>query len=524
MATVYEGEVLGAEGFRKPVVVKRIHPHLTRHGAFVEMLVREAKLTVRLDHPNVVDVLELGQAGDDYFLVMERVDGCDLAQLISSADRDGVRLPAELAAHVVREVLAGLGHAHEATDDQGRSLGIVHRDVSPSNVLLGLDGRVKLTDFGVARSEADETHGGLKGKPAYMSPEQALGAALDARSDLYAAGLLLYEMLAGRRALEGGAEIELLNAARAGALARAPFAAVPTRYHDVLRRSLDPDPRQRHASAAQMRRALAPLAMDMETGRERLAELLSLLQPKSVASLASGDLQTASDPGQPGRVLVTRSRTRESSAPGTTASVTAKAPLPRWTVGVVGALAVAAILVFAGRGMRTGDGSATVAPEDAADVETSDPPEVVSENTGISRSVAIPDPADVSGGPVDRDAGAVLGAAPTPDVRIDEPADPSPPEVVQTDEHLPPADGVGTLSVVVPGANAEVTVDVPGWELRNAPFQRAELPAGTWPVSVDNPDLGLHWEGQVSVAPGADVGLQLRRTEDGWEPWVRRPE
>ena len=518
MATVYAGEVIGAEGFRKPVVVKRVHPHLTRHPAFVELLVREAKLTVRLDHPNIVDVLELGQVGDDLFLVMERVDGCDLAQFISAAARDGVRVAPELATHLAREVLAGLGYAHEARDDLGQPLHVVHRDVSPSNVLLGWDGRVKLTDFGVAHSELDETRGGLKGKPAYMSPEQALGSKLDARSDLYTAGLMLYELLAGRRALQGSGEMEMLNVARAGALARAPLDAVPARYRDALRRALDPDPRQRFETASRMREALAPLSLDLESGRERLAELLSLLQPQSAASLASSALQTATGPDEPGRSLVTRARATEGEVPVTRPAIPAKrraSPVP-W---LLAALLVLVVGVAAGLSVR---GKWLSSPGEAGSV------------SGVGGEPSAPQP-DMPEPEIEVALEASSGIA----VDVVPPSDPAGSTVTRATEEtdsadslvadeapgdLSPTGGAGTLSVVVPGATGEVWVDVPGWEPRPAPFQGAVLPAGTWTVKVTNPDLGLRWEGQVTVVEGEEVGLQFRKSEDGWKRWERRPE
>ncbi len=346
MAVVYGGFARGEHGFRKPVVIKRIHPHLTRRAPFVQMLVREAMLTVRLDHPNVVQVLELGRVEDDYFLVMERVDGCDLAQLLAAAASAGVHVPPRLAAHVAREVLAALHHAHRARGEDGDALGVVHRDVSPSNVMIGHDGRVRLTDFGVARTSLHESRGGLKGKLAYMSPEQARGEAVGPRCDLYATALVLVELLTGRRPLEAGGEIETLEAARTGALGRLDPGEVPDGLWPVLERALAPDAGGRFTDAEEMRKALAPLALDLEQGQARLAELVGLLAPIREQSLGSDDLETATPPETTRKMetVVTRA---DAAPPVTPASTRSRGWM--WVGGL-------AMVVLVGMGAVWGSG------------------------------------------------------------------------------------------------------------------------------------------------------------------------
>jgi len=301
MATVHAGYAVGEAGFRKPVVIKRIHTHLTQQREVIQLLIREARITVRLDHPNIVQVLELGRHADEYFVVLERVDGCDLQQLLVAAEEAGTSLPPELAAHVVREVLAGLQHAHGARDEAGQPLGVVHRDVSPSNVMIGRDGRVRLTDFGIAGSVAEATRGGLKGKLSYMSPEQAHGRVVGPASDLYSTALVLLELLTGDRALSGDDDMVVLGAAQQGALDRVDEAldGLPPALAAVLRRALQPDPWNRYRDAEEMRDALAPAAYELEQGRGKLVELLALLDPAPAHVLASGDLETATPPDAP---------------------------------------------------------------------------------------------------------------------------------------------------------------------------------------------------------------------------------
>ncbi len=500
MAVVYGGYAEGEQGFRKPVVVKRIHPHLTRRDTFVQMLVREAKLTVRLDHPNVVQVLELGRSGDDYFLVLERVDGCDLSQLLAAADAAGITLPPRLAGHLVREVLAALHHAHQARDEDGRPLGIVHRDVSPSNVLVGKDGRVRLTDFGVARTTLHESTTGLKGKLAYMSPEQAVGEPVEPPCDLYAAGLVLVELLTGERPLEGGGEIEMLEAARTGALERIRRDAIPADFRPVVERALAPLPADRHLDAEQMRAALAPLSLELEAGRERVAELVALLQPVGAASLGSGDLETATPPQRTQRVETVV--TRVTVVPPETLEGKRKRGWLWWALAAL-VLLVASIGLWASGVLQTDPGDGV---EDRAD-ETAQ-----LEVEPIAEPVEPETPAELEEPPV-REQPTV---APPPAEE--------PPQVTEAPEAVVPTGGSGHLSVLVGDVTGFVTSDIPGWTPEHAPFHRRPVPAGEWTLYIVNEELGLSWQGQVTVEDGKDVGLRLSPTEDGWESWVKTPE
>jgi len=200
MAELLLARVDGLAGFSKLVALKRILPHKATNERFVRMLLNEARLVATLDHPNIAAVHDIGQEGGEYFFAMEYVHGVDLRHLLHSAPEH--RLPLENALHVALGVSAGLHHAHEARDPSGRSVEIVHRDVSPSNVLVSYQGAVKLVDFGVAKAATviSETREGIiKGKYGYMSPEQCLGSPLDRRSDVFAIGILLWEMTVGRR-------------------------------------------------------------------------------------------------------------------------------------------------------------------------------------------------------------------------------------------------------------------------------------------------------------------------------------
>jgi serine/threonine protein kinase/tetratricopeptide (TPR) repeat protein len=211
MAEVFKAKSFGVEGFEKVLVIKRILPKLAAHPKFVDMFVHEAKLAVRLSHANIVQVFDLGRVDDpageatSYFIAMEYVPGLDLATLLARCRRQKLQVPFGMAVFLAAEVAKALDHAHRRRDEHGRPLGIVHRDISPQNILLSWEGEVKVTDFGIAKAkdsiledEAGDTRAGrVRGKLAYMSPEQAKAEPVDGRSDLFSLGTVLYEMLAG---------------------------------------------------------------------------------------------------------------------------------------------------------------------------------------------------------------------------------------------------------------------------------------------------------------------------------------
>ncbi len=227
MAEVYKAKSFGVEGFEKILVIKRILPQLASNQAFVDMFVHEAKLAVRLSHANIVQVFDLGRVVDNgsppaYYIAMEYVAGLDVASLLKRLRRRSEMLPVGLCLYVAAEIAKGLDHAHRRRDEQMRPLGIVHRDVSPQNVLLSWEGEVKVTDFGIAKARdimEDRSDGNrlnqLKGKYAYMSPEQARNLAVDARSDIFSLGAMLYEMIAGVNPFSAATPFETLRRVQA---------------------------------------------------------------------------------------------------------------------------------------------------------------------------------------------------------------------------------------------------------------------------------------------------------------------
>jgi len=217
MAEVFRAASRGVEGFERPVAIKRILPNLAADEDFVKMFVDEAKIAVQLQHPNIVEIFDLARADDDLFIAMEYVHGKDLRAILDKVqgpDGRSGRLPVELSVHVTARVCDALHHAHFAHGPSGQPLGIIHRDVSPQNVIVSYDGEVKVTDFGLAKAagRAVQTQAGVvKGKLAYMSPEQLRGQQIDQRSDVYGVGILLWEMLTGVRLFLGKNDQETLR-------------------------------------------------------------------------------------------------------------------------------------------------------------------------------------------------------------------------------------------------------------------------------------------------------------------------
>ncbi|MGZ3438099.1 MAG: serine/threonine protein kinase [Polyangia bacterium] len=280
MAEVWKARVVGPQGFARTVVVKRVLPHLVQDPAFVKMFFAEARLSARLTHANVVQVFELGEVGGEYFLAMEYVRGKDLTAVSGTRVGKGP-LPIGFAVNVIREVCRALDYTHGLTDEEGRPLRLVHRDVSPSNVMIGFDGGVKLLDFGIAKALADANEhrtvtGTLKGKFGYMSPEQVDGHLADHRADLFAAGIILHELLTNKRLFKGASDIQTL------AMVREAKVAPPSEINPEVLRDLDQicmkalarDPAQRYQTCGELAIALDDIVHRTKWGPERLGALM----------------------------------------------------------------------------------------------------------------------------------------------------------------------------------------------------------------------------------------------------------
>jgi eukaryotic-like serine/threonine-protein kinase len=291
MAAVYLGRATGRAGFEKLVAVKVIHPHLAAEQEFVDMFLDEARIAARLHHPNVVEIHDLGDDDGVLFMVMEYVEGETLASVLRQLRKLGERLPLSAVLQVVADACEGLCAAHGLTDADGRRMDLVHRDVSPHNLLVSMDGRVKVVDFGIAKATGRRSStrtGQLRGKLAYMSPEQAGGATIDHRTDLFALGAVLWELLVGERLFTAETESETLARVTACEVpdVRERRSDVPEGVAELVTRALARKPEARFASAQDMlrevRAQLRALESDVDP-RGDLAAVMSRLFDARVA-------------------------------------------------------------------------------------------------------------------------------------------------------------------------------------------------------------------------------------------------
>jgi serine/threonine-protein kinase len=341
MATLFLARRSGAAGFSRHVAVKVVHPHLAEDPSFIRMFVDEALLSARIQHPNVVHVEELGEQNGTYFLVMEYVHGSALSTMLGALARHDRRLSPELAVNIAMKVADGLDAAHELVDDKGQRLGVVHRDVSPQNVLLSATGHVKLIDFGIAKAAGQgrrtET-GSLKGKVRYMSPEQAFGQPIDRRTDIYALAIVLWEMLTMQRMFKGTNDLALLDEVRNPHILppSALSPELPPSLDRVILGALSRDREQRPRTARDFRNQLQEAYPAAATvGEERLGEVVRavlgehielrrLTLPDSVTGVNVRHLEKKSDLAR-SEIL----RTMTISAPGARYAIDHEVSEPR---------------------------------------------------------------------------------------------------------------------------------------------------------------------------------------------------
>lgn len=261
MAELFRAFTFEPDGFRRDVAIKRLLPHFVEDQQFLTMLVDEFKLVSHLAHPNIAQVYELVEVDSSLLIAMEYVDGKDLRSTIEKARARGLALGLDDIAYVLAKALEGLHHAHVARDPRGERLNIVHRDFSPSNLLVGYDGTVKLCDFGIAKARHNrvETKTGIiKGKIKYMSPEQASGQRLDERSDLFSAGSVLYELATNTPPFDAPNEMDLVRAVRQAAPTpvRRLDPAIPDELAGIIEKAMSPSPSARYQTAQEFRDAL----------------------------------------------------------------------------------------------------------------------------------------------------------------------------------------------------------------------------------------------------------------------------
>ena len=282
MAEVFLAESAGIEGFKKRVAIKRVLPHLSEKKRFIAMFLDEARLSANLTHSNVAQVFDIGVGDNAYFIVMEYVDGSDLKAVIEYIRKMKRPFPVEVAVYIAERICDGLAYAHEAKNPEGQPLRIVHRDVSPANVLLTKYGEIKIVDFGLAKatSQLEKSEPGIvKGKFGYLSPEVTQGLEVDVRTDVFAVGIILWEILAQRRLFQGENDLKTVMLVRDAVVP--PLAPlnkdVPPELETIINRALAREPEKRYQSARELGRALNGFLFKFgkPVGAHDVAELVS---------------------------------------------------------------------------------------------------------------------------------------------------------------------------------------------------------------------------------------------------------
>ncbi|MFL5307604.1 MAG: serine/threonine protein kinase [Polyangia bacterium] len=359
MAEVFRAVMPGAQGFQRTFVVKRILGERAQSPYFVDMFVREARINAVLHHPNIVQVFDFGEVGGTYFLAMEYVRGRDVSAIARRLRHRARACPVGVAAFIAHEVAQALGYAHALTSPDGTPLNVVHRDVSPSNIICQRAGGVKLLDFGIAQAltepEAENTQRMFKGKIAYVAPERIKGQPADSRADLFSLGVVLWELLAGRKLFRGKTEVETLqNVVEMPVPALSSLRAdVPAELEQIVTRALARDPAQRYATAYELAEELEAVLAAL---RYQPREMPALLHELFGAELSSLQIPTSSFTPELLAAGTTTSATPSPSTAAAASVVEAAAARARWPWWVVAAVETATLLVLLfgrGGGKRT---------------------------------------------------------------------------------------------------------------------------------------------------------------------------
>ncbi len=544
MAEIFKAKTFSEGGFENLVVIKRILPHISENADFVEMFIDEAKVSAALQHPNVVRIYDFGKIHDNYFIAMDCVEGKDTRGILRKLGRLKRHLPTRFAAFIAHETAKGLHYAHTKTDIQNNPYGIIHRDISPSNILVSYEADVKIADFGIAKAESNayQTRDGvLKGKYEYMSPEQAEGKSLDKRSDLFSLGIILYECLTGRRLFKTDAEVKTLEKIRSCDF-RPPRKYRPDidpKLEAIVLKALSKHPEDRFQSGSEFADALreylfpaTPDAIRKEfkafLGEIFADEIAAERQRLHAGTLTALDLHQATP--------VTASYERPSAATMAQGSPSRPLNLLPWFAGLLVLLFLFAAGTLGGVAWLLGTREPEVIIQQAPEVEVAAP------TTGTLDVVVAPSATiSVDGEPrvelgnelqltelepgtytivleaegylrVEEDVTVVAGEAtrlvrtldaapkaarrPAP-TRASEPS-PAPPSAPAP----APAAAPGSLTVTVLGGGwANVYVD--GVKLgRQAPLRNHPLPPGSYTIRVENPGRGLDHTERITVTSG----------------------
>ncbi|MCK6516018.1 protein kinase [Myxococcota bacterium] len=547
MAEVWRA-TLTHQGVEKRLVIKRILRGLSADPAFLAMFIDEARIASLLHHPNIVQLYDLGEVDGEWYLAMEHVHGLNLQRVLPSLTSRRRLMPVELVATLGHEVARGLDAAHRLVDHDGRALKVVHRDICPANLLLSTQGDVKIVDFGVARSAANTstTQGaGLKGHVAYMSPEQALGASLDGRSDLFGLGVVLWEALAGQRLFKTDSGLLTLERVRDAEVPPLPDGRVPPGLEAVVRRALARDPEDRFADARAMQLALAPFVGDAEAQRDGLAALVVEVLAAERAEESARLVALAPPPVADEEALTTVAaapvapKVAPSPAPAASPSPPQTAPkqtpAPRRTkaLWLIPALLIALAVVLWPREEAAPPPREAAAPSPTpaaptAPVETPPPPVSPPTETPAPAAPAAPAaptpdraPGGVTATPIPPErltptsptlqvpvevVPAPEAPAPTPAPVAATPAEPSPPAAEAPTELDPNTPAL--LTVTITQGLAELRID--GVKVKKKPpYTNISVPPGRHLVQVEVLSTGRVTSREVVLKPGETKELRF---------------
>ncbi len=510
MAEVFLARRRGPGGVEKRLVVKRVRRERARDARFLDLFVSEARLSMSLAHRNIVSVFDFGRAGDELFLVMEHVDGSDLGAALRAARTAGGSLDPQICAFIAMEACEALDYAQRARGEGGAVRAIVHRDITPGNVLLSRSGEVKVTDFGIALRETDRAGTGLHGTPAYMSPEQARGEALDVRSDLFSVGLVLFEALTGERAYPATGAREVLELARRGEIPPLPE-SVPASLAEIVRRATRPRAEDRYQTPREMQLALDRYLVVVRSEAAgqpptvALADWLRQIIPEAGESAAAdqpstpeGEVRTFLDDGAD--ALVSAAVTRAETLGEMVAESADRAAKDgrRWLGWAVGGSALALLVgLVAAIGASRDRDSAPVAAEPDVAVDAALLPAPVADARPLAALAAVAPVADA--GPM-----AAVVAAEIADAGHARASVPARSDSGQAHRRT-------SAPVANPAASGTIKVSSQPWaevSVAGASARCADtpctlsLPAGTYTLHLSNPVLRVAKDVRVEVVAG----------------------
>jgi tRNA A-37 threonylcarbamoyl transferase component Bud32 len=562
MAEVFLALSRGAMGFDKLAVIKRLRPGLADDDAFREMFLDEARLAARLNHPNVVHTYEVGEHDGVYFIAMEYLEGQALNAIARVAEKRGAPLSHDMSARIISDALAGLHHAHTLTDFDGRPLGIVHRDISPHNLFVTYEGTTKVVDFGIAKAALSSTEtevGVLKGKVAYMSPEQATAGPIDARSDVFAMGIVLWEMLTQKRLMTGDSAASTIHR-----LLTVNVPTVSTFQKDVPRSldaivecALQKDPNRRFASALAMREAIEAYlastgravrteeigqtvgamftdvreaikrqiqehvegaAKDVAPAPEDSQVSRSARAPREGTMVSGGELPLLNPAGGSGSGVVSKGRAGNPEAAVSIAEpiasqVAPSAPTPSAQAAgvskatlIVGFLVLLVVVVGASAGTQLFMGSRRT-EEPKTDFNTSTPPVAPTAASAVQTvtpgATALPPVASAT------IPAAASAAAVAPSASATTASKGTHTHHTSTTPATAAAPSPDTLGFVTFDTYPWTKVSEGGTSLGTTPLVHLALPAGSHTLTLDNPDQGIHQTYALTVKAGESVTKRL---------------